>query len=200
MEAPVVSPMPSDSAEPALSPVFWPFGRSVRVRHSETLKASFATTIAPAIHSVNSARFDSVRYIEPMEVSERRVARLRLLLSEHDGNRAKLARHLGKAPAQVNQWFNGVRTITERSAREIESKAGRPEGWLDASEGEVEDYRQTLVVTEALNSLGRAKRREVLSYIAFVTQQAGQTGVAERLARYARDDGDDITPTSEIGQ
>lgn len=56
---------------------------------------------------------------------------MEVLLAEHNGNKAALARTLGKAPAQVSQWFNGVRTITEDSAREIERRAKKPDMWLD---------------------------------------------------------------------
>lgn len=69
-----------------------------------------------------------------MQIRDIRLARLAQLLKEHDGNKAALARTLGKAPAQISQWFNGVRTITEDSAREIERKAKRTRGWLDSIE------------------------------------------------------------------
>lgn len=66
-----------------------------------------------------------------MQPKDIRLQKLRELLKEHGDNKASLARTLGKAPAQISQWFNGVRTITEESARQIETKAKRPVGWLD---------------------------------------------------------------------
>lgn len=66
-----------------------------------------------------------------MHIRDIRLARLAVLLAEHNDNKAALARTLGKQPAQVSQWFNGVRTITEESARAIERSAKKPARWLD---------------------------------------------------------------------
>jgi len=88
-------------------------------------------TIAHAKCQVNSTRSLSVRYSSQMDVREIRLQRLTELLKEHDNNKAALARTLKKAPAQVSQWFSGIRTITEESARSIEIEAKRPAGWLD---------------------------------------------------------------------
>ena len=89
-------------------------------------------TIACAIASVNSTRFDSDGYSCSMDIRDIRLQRLGQLLDEHNGNKAALARTLKKAPAQISQWFAGVRTITEVTAREIEHAAKRPVGWMDA--------------------------------------------------------------------
>lgn len=48
------------------------------------------------------------------------------------GRQRSLARRLGKAPAQVSQWVNRTRTITEETAREIERTMQRPTGWMDS--------------------------------------------------------------------
>lgn len=65
----------------------------------------------------------------------REVRRARLLQLVHDqkgkGKQRKLAGMIGKAPAQVSQWINHKRTITEDTAREIESRARKPAGWMD---------------------------------------------------------------------
>lgn len=91
-----------------------------------------------------------------MHIKDVRLARLHVLLAEHGNNKAALARTLGKAPAQVSQWFNGVRTITEESARSIEIAAKRPRGWMDTeiystSQGATEliarDGDRTLAIT-----------------------------------------------------
>lgn len=52
---------------------------------------------------------------------------------------SELAEKLGKSPAQVSQWANASkdsktgkpRSISARTAREIERKLGKPEGWMD---------------------------------------------------------------------
>lgn len=68
--------------------------------------------------------------VTQVDIRETRLARLTLLLHEY-GSKKALAAKLKKAPAQVSQWFNRVRTITEDSAREIERNAERHVGWLD---------------------------------------------------------------------
>lgn len=66
-----------------------------------------------------------------MNVRDIRRERLLDLLAEHGGRKVDLARAIGKAPPQVSQWVNRVRTITEDTARQIERKTGKPAGWLD---------------------------------------------------------------------
>ena len=66
-----------------------------------------------------------------MDIREIRLSRLAILLAAHDDNKAALARTLGKQPAQISQWFNGVRTITEDSARAIEKATKKATGWMD---------------------------------------------------------------------
>jgi hypothetical protein len=126
-----------------------------------------------------------------MDVADRRLQRLGVLLKEHKGNKAALARTLGKAPAQVTQWFAGTRKITERSAREIERRADRAEGWLDASDEQIEAYRHGLVLNDALNALGPTERKEAISFVAFLAQRAGKLHVSEKLARYLKEDDED---------
>lgn len=68
-----------------------------------------------------------------MDIREIRRARLLQLVQQQNGagKQRKLAAAIGKAPAQISQWINQTRTITEDSAREIEAKAKLPIGWLD---------------------------------------------------------------------
>jgi transcriptional regulator with XRE-family HTH domain len=93
-----------------------------------------------------------------MDIRATRLARLNVLLAEHKGNKAALARTLKKAAAQVSQWCNGVRTISEDTAREIELAAKRPPGWLDTpiynptpilTRGSVQEHQETLVLSAA---------------------------------------------------
>lgn len=90
-----------------------------------------AITIAPAIALVNSTRFDSARYRRRMNIRETRLQRLQELLDQRDGIKLNLAKDIKKAPAQVSQWFNGTRTISEDSARAIELELKLPRGWMD---------------------------------------------------------------------
>lgn len=69
-----------------------------------------------------------------MSIRDIRLQRLLVLLAEHSGRRAELAARLGKSPSQLSQWLGGHRTITEESARQIEARAKKPSGWLDASD------------------------------------------------------------------
>ena len=64
-----------------------------------------------------------------------RLENLLLMLGEHNNNRTDLARTIRKAPAQLTQWLNRTRTITEDSAREIEQNAKKPHMWLDSNHG-----------------------------------------------------------------
>lgn len=68
-----------------------------------------------------------------MDIREVRRERLLQLLREQKGRGKQriLGVLIGKAPAQVSQWVNRKRTITEDTAREIETKARRPRGWMD---------------------------------------------------------------------
>lgn len=66
-----------------------------------------------------------------MDVREIRLHRLQQLLDDHHGSKVDLAATIKKQPAQVSQWFNGVRTISEFSARDIEKNAKLPARWMD---------------------------------------------------------------------
>lgn len=68
-----------------------------------------------------------------MDIREVRRERLLQLLHEQKGKgrQRSLGLLIGKAPAQISQWVNRNRTITEDSAREIETKAKKPKGWMD---------------------------------------------------------------------
>jgi hypothetical protein len=66
-----------------------------------------------------------------MHIRETRLARLQELLADYGGSKKALAAAVGKAPAQVSQWCNGVRTITEESARDMERSAKLPAMWFD---------------------------------------------------------------------
>ena len=96
-----------------------------------------AGTIAHATRRVNNTRFFSGGYDAQVNIRDVRRDNLALLL----GGRLKrdLARDIRKAPAQVSQWLNHVRTITEETAREIESALGLPEHWMDTPHTSLDD-------------------------------------------------------------
>lgn len=118
-----------------------------------------------------------------MDIREIRLKRLEELLREHDNNKAALARTLKKAPAQVSQWFNGVRTITEESARAIEREAKKPYGWLDFIEAQP---GMTILppVDEILRALPSIERHEALEFVRFKIERARPLLAKEEVARY----------------
>ena len=97
-----------------------------------------------------------------MDIREVRVANLRELLAEEGNRQVALARRIGKSPSQLNQWFSGVRTITEESARAIEKAASKPTGWLDQNHGITSSIvalgRPRIQLSEALEALGEVLR------------------------------------------
>lgn len=115
-----------------------------------------------------------------MDVRERRLARLQQLLDEHDGNKASLARMLKKQPAQVSQWFTGIRTITEDSAREIEINANRPEGWLDTM---IAGNREP-TIDQIVRGLPSEERHDTLEHLRFKIMKAAPLLAAEDVATY----------------
>ncbi|MFD2755690.1 S24 family peptidase [Comamonas terrae] len=61
------------------------------------------------------------------------------LLIKEAGSQAALSEIIGKAPAQISQWLNASansrtgkpRVMSNAIAREIETKTGKPIGWMD---------------------------------------------------------------------
>lgn len=66
------------------------------------------------------------------DVKATRLRRLSELRADRfGGSSAALAAAIKRSPSQVSQWFTGVRTITEDSARHIEHALRLVNGWLD---------------------------------------------------------------------
>lgn len=73
-----------------------------------------------------------------MRIEEIYRARLKMLATEA-GSQTALAVKLDKSPAQVSQWINASkdsktgkpRSMDRTTAREIEKKCGKPDGWMD---------------------------------------------------------------------
>lgn len=73
-----------------------------------------------------------------MRIEEIYRERLKMLATEC-GSQTALAAKLEKSPAQVSQWINASkdsktgkpRSMDRSTAREIERKCGKPDGWMD---------------------------------------------------------------------
>ncbi len=69
------------------------------------------------------------------DIRSTRLMRLRELRDQRfQGNSKRLAVAIKRSESQLSQWFTGVRTITEGSARRIEKVLALPAGWLDVTE------------------------------------------------------------------
>lgn len=68
-----------------------------------------------------------------MDIRETRRERLLMLIQDQKGRgkQRAVAKAIGKAPAQISQWINRTRTITEETARQIEIRSKKPHGWMD---------------------------------------------------------------------
>lgn len=66
-----------------------------------------------------------------MDVKEIRRLNLEALAAATGGTTA-LASKLGKSPSQISQWLGGYRSMTEESAREVETSLRKPFRWMDA--------------------------------------------------------------------
>lgn len=111
-----------------------------------------------------------------MEVREARRARLLALLYEHDNKQTALGKTLAIAPSMVSQWINRTRTISEASARAIETKLKKPRGWMDGTEPQprgvaeeatrlAADWPFPDVTVRQWNSLSEAARAEVQGFV-----------------------------------
>lgn len=129
-----------------------------------------------------------------MNIHEVRLDRLRWLLEKKfDHNKAALARAIRRQPAQVSQWFSGVRKITETSARHIEDALGLrdPPHWLDqqgdptAAEVPVPapQPQQDVLLGEVLRYAAADARRQVLDIIRVQLIRARGRYQADDLAR-----------------
>lgn len=106
---------------------------------------------------------------------------LRALIKEH-GTQEALSTVIGKSPAQISQWLNGLkdsktgkpRSMARATAREIERACGKPEGWMDQPH-EAEAV-ELLDIFSQLSAHGRSA----------LTQSARTVLTAETLTAAAR--------------
>lgn len=108
----------------------------------EVFREVHAHIISAPLNIVNSdTRIHSVSKQlnnRDMRIEEIYRARLKMLVTE-TGSQTALATKLGKSPAQVSQWINASkdsktgkpRSMDRTTAREIEKKCGKSDGWMD---------------------------------------------------------------------
>jgi len=127
-----------------------------------------------------------------MDVKKVRVERLRELLRNHGGKKVTLAHALKKAPAQVSQWLNGVRGISEDTAREIERAARLPTGWMDQPVGGLSSepepvyhaQKDDVALSDVLKHGTADDRRRVLDDIRMQLVRARAKYTNEEFSRY----------------
>jgi transcriptional regulator with XRE-family HTH domain len=102
-----------------------------------------AVNVAPAKYESQArASIAAAKVFSVMErdVRQLRLARIAWLRDKRfDGSQAALAKAIGRSESQLSQWFNGVRTITEDSARHIERALRLNPGELDTPIGSTTD-------------------------------------------------------------
>jgi len=109
---------------------------------------------------------------------QRRVKLMQLIDSDFDGNQAEFCRKTGFTTPQLNRWISitntDKRNISERSARTIELKCGKPFDWLDMNDQAIresnmlESFRKLSdtskeLMTFQIHSLARKEDEERIS-------------------------------------
>ena len=70
-----------------------------------------------------------------------RVDRLKTLITEQfSGSQKEFSKAVGKNPAQISHWLNGVRAIGDGVAAQIETALDLPRGWMDGKESRGDVY------------------------------------------------------------
>lgn len=89
-----------------------------------------------------------------MDVKDYRVAALRALEAECGGKQVLLAGRINKSASQISQWYSGVRTISEETARDIERLARKPPGWMDVPRDVKEPFTPYAVSPHSASGVG----------------------------------------------
>jgi len=97
-------------------------------------------------------------------IEEIRLDNLRTLCSQFKSQR-QFALHIGKSPAQVNQWFvvDG-KPIGSKAAREVEEVMGKPTGWLDTTH-DVLGKTESDTLLSAAAKLSDKQREALVSFL-----------------------------------
>lgn len=133
---------------------------------------------------------------------------LRLLVKEI-GTQEALAEAIDKAPAQLSQWINGSkdsktgkpRALSRATARDIENKLGKPEGWMDQPHAALrkakpagEPTNEVLQQLRLLAKLMPELHAKILNDISTAAEQAA--GIVARGRGLRRDDLAPAAPTT----
>lgn len=96
-----------------------------------------------------------------------RADRLRIIRRDRfNGSTADLGAAIGKSPAQIGQWFSGYRNIGDGVARQIETRLGLNQGYLDGQAGPSNDQ----IVSAALASVHDLTTPELVGLIDALTK------------------------------
>ncbi|MDN7881414.1 helix-turn-helix domain-containing protein [Burkholderia aenigmatica] len=99
-----------------------------------------------------------------------------LIATEYGGSQKAFANQIGVKPSQISRWVSDttsdIRNISELSARNIEERCGKPQGWLDAAdlveslsedlESSANDEADEALLLQAWRTAGKSARREAL--------------------------------------
>lgn len=121
-----------------------------------------------------------------MEIFETRIRRLvKLIADDFGGNRAAFARHVGMKPPQVSRWLNNNQgakrpAINEKSAREIEHKCFKPEGWLDTDNPLPVLSETAIKIAELVSTLPSVQQAHLLHLIETTMEMHRQASMAAK--------------------
>lgn len=127
-----------------------------------------------------------------MQIHDIRRTNLRLLIDKRfDGVQRYLANAMGRSEAQITQWLNGGRNISETSARRMEHVAGEQPGWLDVSRSGTELLAgQVFAMTPALRPSLRAALEVLCTSLSVVQETERRESVGALLKACAIAGGD----------
>ena len=96
-------------------------------------------------------------YDSTMDTNEIRLTRLNQLIAKY-GSQAKLCEATGIGASYMSQMVNRIRTMGEKTARNIEAKLELPELWMDSLEEQHTSIdEQILALVEKLPQEDRQK-------------------------------------------
>lgn len=115
------------------------------------------------------------------EIQRTRVARLRDVLERRfAGNRAHLARAIGRQPTQLISLLESRRGFGEQLARDIEARLNLPLGWLD-SELVLDATLAPPEVRDRIRELTELAVTGAISWATFEAAIAGAIAIARTL-------------------
>lgn len=120
-----------------------------------------------------------------MDIFEIRRNRLeKLIHDDFGGNQAAFSRFTHLKPSQVNRWLSKnaetIPSITEVSAREIERKCNKPQGWMDSDNPMPLLSPHALRLAEIVSSLPGAQQAMIINLIESTLEMQRQALAAVR--------------------